>query len=433
MPDPKLRSSFALRIFILLGLALGLLIPAFLVENIIMERQGRKAEAVAEVSGKWGGPQTITGPVLSIPFESTVKNEKGVLTSKTHHVQLLPDSLVFDGTLTPELRSRGLYDVVLYGLNLKASGNFDVTRALAEAPKNSTPQWADATLSLGISDLRGVREHITLRWNGARNEARSGMGLCKVFSTGMHFTPTMDANAARQEFEFDLALNGSSDIRFVPVGRRTDVRMRSPWPSPSFIGDFLPVKRHVSADGFTAEWSALELNRSFPQAWQGHTFAEKSVAFGVSLLVGVDEYQKTLRTAKYAALVIAFTFIAFFLSEVLAKEVLHPVHYTLVGFALLLFYMLLLSLSEHMGFDAAYGIASGAVIVLISLYARAIVAKKRIAAFVGSGLIVVYVFLYVLLQLEDYALLIGSFALLLLLGLLMFLTRKVNWYGSSGA
>jgi len=228
-------------------------------------------------------------------------------------------------------------------------------------------------------------------------------------------------------------LNGSRDFRIVPAGNDTSVRLSSSWPHPSFIGAS-PQPRTVESTGFTAGWDISYFGRGFPRAWSDPVDRDKmrslaeGAAFGVSLVQPVDIYQQTERAVKYAALFIVLTFVVFFLFEVVRARLLHPVQYVFVGFALCVFYLLLISLSEHLGFDLAYAAAAAAITLLISSYSSYVLGGLTEAAVVGGCIGAVYGFLYLLLRIEDYALLAGSIGLFLALTLVMLLTRRVNWY-----
>lgn len=428
MNESRLRSSVLLRMVLTAILTLLLLIPTIIVESVIEERSSRRDSAIQEVSDKWGSPQTITGPILTIPVKHYGKDEKGNEITLIDHLHILPDSLIMTGRLTTETRARGIYEAILYNSRLDISGGFDIGNIPILQQEGYTPLWNDAGITVGISDPRGIKDDVLMISEGRSFPASSGVHWQDVVTAGITFMPPVDQKTRSFPFSFALNLNGSSEIRFCPLGKRTDVSLNSSWPSPSFTGAFLPDTRQMNESGFSSRWNVLELNRNFPQYWldKQHTVSES--AFGVRLLRTVDEYQKTIRTAKYAILIIALTFLAFFLSEVLAKEILHPIHYTLVGLSLVLFYLLVLALSEHLGFDLAYLLSAAATVVMIGLYTLAIAARRRTSAIVSLVLFVLYAFLYIVLQNEDYALLIGSIGLLVIMSLVMYLTRKVDWY-----
>ena len=428
MSESNLRSSILLRMSLVLVLTLLLLIPTFKIESLIEERAERRNAAIEEVNAKWANAQTVVGPILTIPMKRVVRDSDGKESIDIERVNLLPDTLVVMANLGTEVRYRGIYHVVLYNMKLKARGTFDFGPLQNEDWKDATPLWQEAYLTIGISDLRGIKDNVVVTWNSTELYAHSGVKSEDIVRSGITFFPRVSASGTPTAFEFAVNLNGSSDLAFAPVGRHTEVDLHSSWPSPSFNGVFLPDQRSIGPDGFSAKWTILELNRNYPQAWIADRYKPEASKFGVTLLESVDQYQKTHRTTKYAMMIVALTFMALFLSEVLAGELLHPIHYTLVGLALVLFYLLLLSLSEQLGFGIAYAASSIAVLLLVTLYTYALLSKKQVAYLVGVLILLLYVFLYVLLQLEDFALLIGSLVLLTILSFTMYLTRKVNWF-----
>jgi len=234
---------------------------------------------------------------------------------------------------------------------------------------------------------------------------------------------------SQYNFRIRLDLNGSAGLLFSPVGKETIAELKSDWTNPSFMGDFLPEERSVDGAGFSAKWKVLHLNRNFPQAWTGSQNLVGQTLFGVNLLLAVDEYQKTMRTAKYAIMFIALTFLTFFMIELLSRHTIHPIQYLLIGFALLVFYTLLLSISEYLIFAQAYWIASIAIIAMITLYARSVLANNLQTLVISGVLMLLYGYLFIILQLQDYALLMGSIGLFAVLAIVMYLTRKIDWFG----
>jgi inner membrane protein len=316
---------------------------------------------------------------------------------------------------------------------VKGEFNPQIVRGTTIPPEDFL--WNEAVLSLGISDLRGVKELTSLQWRDEEVPVHPGILSDDLFDHGVTFKPHSIPLDGSASFSYQLDLNGSSGIQFIPVGKETHVAITSRWPAPGFYGAFLPDTREINSAGFTAHWKILDINRNFPQLWSGRRDNLNESAFGVQLVTPVEEYQKTTRTVKYAIMFIALTFIALFLSEILVKVVVHPIQYTLIGLALVLFYVMLLSLSEHIAFNAAYVLSGVAIISLISLYTLWITSNKRIALTISCILIMLYSFLFTILQLEDYALLIGTIGLFIILTLIMYLTRKVDWYapGKTGA
>ena len=430
MTENLLKSSVLLRMGIVAFMTLILLIPTAIVESVIRERSNTRDEAILEISDKWGRPQTITGPILTVPVKRTTQDEKGKQFILVDYLHILPKSLQIKGTLTTESRARGIYEAILYNGHIQISGELTLDDIPPLVQESNVPVWADAVLTVGLSDLRGIKKDVTMNVNGDVLAATSGVQTTDVVTTGITFQPQINAGTRSYTFSFSLVLNGSSEILFCPVGKNTTVQIESPWPSPSFIGAFLPDSRSLDQSGFSGTWNILELNRNFPQFWKNKRFEVAESTFGVRLLRSVDEYQKTLRTAKYAILIISLTFLAFFLSEILSEEILHPINYALVGLGLVLFFLLLLALSEHVGFKIAYVISAISILSCIGLYTLAVSIHQRTAAIVSFVLFLLYTFLYVVLQNEDYALLIGSLGLLIILATVMWLTRKVNWYSA---
>ncbi|WP_420149377.1 cell envelope integrity protein CreD [Spirosoma sp.] len=424
-----IRTSTMLKLAVIGILVLVLLIPANMLQSLIQERESTRNAATTEVSSKWGGQQIIGGPVLSIPYEVTTKDEKGVEQTQTNYAHFLPDDLQFDGNVTPERRNRGIFVVMLYNSKLTIKGSFRKPDAATLGLSEADVKWHKAFLSLGISDMKGIRNAITFRVNNQTIKAEPGIPSEDILASGVSVPIQLNADTYR--FESLVDLNGSTQLSFLPFGKETRVTLRSPWHTPSFVGSFLPDQRSVTSSGFQASWKVLQFNRNYPQQGIGDFLTranEAQPSFGVNLLLPVDEYQKTMRSAKYGILFVILTFVAFFFVEILDRRRIHPIQYLLVGFAICLFYLLLLSISEHVSFDGAYLIGSIIILALITFYVRYVFQNTRLTILFSLILALLYGFFYSLLQLEDYSLLLGSFGLLLILGFIMYLTRHVDWY-----
>ena len=414
-------------------LTLILLIPMAMIQELVMERRARQKEATNEISSKWGYEQRLTGPILVVPYK-TFEYDKD--TKKTieigHLAYFLPEELKVNGTLTPEIRNRGIFDVAVYSSNLKVEGYFKSPKI--ETAESIQIDWNGAFLTIGISDLRGIKEAINFKWNNKDMVCEPGVKISHLVKSGVTVNNPLQQNTEVGEyrFSFNIALNGSRSVSFVPVGRETNVHIESPWGNPSFEGAFLPFDRTITESNFNASWKVLELNRNYPQKWIDSDLNLDESAFGVALLLPVEAYQITERSMKYAILFIALTFTVFFFVEVMRKLRVHPIQYVLVGFGLVLFYLLLLSLSEQMSFGLAYIIASLGILVMITSYAHSIFKNNRLTAILAGILVLLYGFLYILLQLQDYALLMGSVGLFIILATVMYLSRKINWYALGG-
>jgi inner membrane protein len=418
--------------FVMAMVVLFLLILAATIRSLISERQHRRDEAVNEVSQKWGNVQTITGPVLTLPFRKPTKDAKGKTVFYVDCLHIMPETLQVEVDLNPEIRYRGIYEVVLYQALIKLKGNFILPKLEKYDLLPEHLILKEAFITVGITDMRGIKNTIMLNWGSEKLPASPGVKLLNIVKSGFTVFPAVSLSRNEYAFSADLRLNGSGEFNIIPVGKETLVTMSSTWSSPSFIGNFLPENRKISPDSFKAVWSVQHLNRNFPQTWTGSAYSVANSAFGVKLLQPVDEYQKVTRAVKYALMFIVLTFMAFFLTEIFSRAAIHPIQYTLIGLAIVLFYVILLSLSEHIPFNVSYVAASAGVILMISAYAKSVLKTKRAAAVIGGILAVLYLFLFVTLQLEDYALLLGSIGLFVILAAVMFLTRRINWFEIGG-
>jgi inner membrane protein len=462
------RNSVTLKL-LSIGFLLGLLlIPTSMVESLISERASTRDAATEAISAQWGGAQLVLGPVLVLPYTALETND-GHTSEVTRYLSLLPDTLSSTGTLAPERRHRGIYEAVVYRARLRVQGTFQAP-PLADLGVNAAAiRWPEAFVALGISDLKGIRSGLVLRWDGQPRPFEPGLASGEVlpfgsapaastqvsevqlaqarYSRGVETDDNRPGDAAnglsalvplaseaaltqRHTFAFDLDLNGSTGLLQAPLGRQTTLHLSAPWADPSFIGAFLPAQRSLGNQAFTADWKVFHLNRNYPQHWRS-TEARPDVdasTFGVRLLVPVNEYLKTMRAAKYALLPLALTFLVFFFVEILNRLRIHPFQYLLVGLALVIFYVLLLALAEQMPFDAAYGLAGLTIVGLVTAYAAASLRQRPATLATAGVLAVVYGFVFVVLQLQDYALLVGSLGLVVVLAVVMFLSRNINWY-----
>jgi inner membrane protein len=424
----RLGRSATFKLITICTLILLLLIPASMVKSLIRERKHRKHEVINEINHKWGQAQTISGPVISIPYHEHIEGKHGKTTTVTKYMHILPDTLNIKSNITPEVRYRGIYEAVLYNTILSIDGTFPSAPVAELRIPPESIVWSAAFISVGITDMRGLKERIVATFDGKSLSMAPGIETADVIASGVSSGIGLDNSRKQYPFQFQLNLNGSRQIHFSPVGKVTTVTASSQWRDPSFGGAFLPVERKISEQGFSARWKVLHLNRNYPQYWQNNSHDLAGSTFGVHLFSPVDVYQKSMRMAKYALMFIVFTFMAFFISEVMNRLRVHPVQYLLIGLSIIIFYTLLLSISEQLNFGAAYLISACAVISLITGYAKAILNNNQVTLMVGGILSTLYAYLYILLQLEDYALLMGSVGLFGVLAVTMYLTRKVDWY-----
>lgn len=440
-------------------LALLMMIPMLYVKNLVFEREERQKEAAREISSKWAGRQNIIGPVIGIPFWQTQEGDTNTRkTVRKNIAYFLPDKLNINATVNPKEKHRGIFKVMLYDTKATISGSF--TKPAFEKLSISADKviWNEAFVVMNIADNKGLNDQLTLNWKDSLIELSPQAG-----SSNDGMTASLQASSADDlsniNFTTTIDLNGSEQLFFTPTGKLTTVNIESSWKHPSFSGSMLPQTTDVSDSGFKASWKSMSHKRNFPQQWIGteysldHYFApppeEKSArfdgsiraadmqavsagsigssAFGVDLFIPVNGYQKTLRTIKYALLCILLTFAAFFLIETAHKKSVHPFQYGLVGLALILFYTLLLSFSEYTGFNTAYIIASAATIGLIAWFVKGVLQSGRATSVLSVVLVLIYAYVFSLLQLQDYSLLLGSIGLFLTLAVVMYFSKKLQW------
>ncbi|MBT1686203.1 cell envelope integrity protein CreD [Dawidia soli] len=454
------RESVFVKLFTIGILTLILLIPQSWIESLIRERQYRASSVVNEITSKWSGPQTLAGPVLVIPFTNRERIDKGKdgieIREWKQDAYFLPEQLDVKGNVTPQVLHRGLFDAAVYEsvINLNARFTKPDFKKLGVAATDI--HWNDARLTYCLSDLRGISDNpVFMNGQAALNgEPSNQIGFStpattvssllnddsdvdayrNVAADGASRTGIVTTLPWQSEADFNgtvtakLNLKGSSLLYFVPVGKTTDVSLQGPWANPSFDGEFLPEDREITDKGFTARWKVLHYNRPFAQEWTGTDTQLSGASFGTRLLIPVDQYQKSIRTAKYGILIILLTFVSLFLVEIIRNIRIHAFQYLLIGAALIIYYTLLLSLSEHVGYNTAYLIASSATVVLVSLYAASFLRKGGMIIFFGSILVFFYGFIFVIIQMQDYSLLLGSIGLFIVIALVMYFSRHVAWY-----
>jgi len=422
------KQKLFLKGVIIFAMALFLWLPTNLITNLVNEREERQKEAITDISSKWAGKQTVTGPVLVIPYNVSEKDDKGAFAVVRKTAYFLPEKLNIRSNIIPEKRYRGIYEVVVYRSKISISGNFGkIGWEKLNIPAENY-LWNEAALLFSVKDnQKGLNEDVFIKWNDssyAFNPQPPGYS-----NETDAFTAAVPMNADESmkdhSFSMDLSLNGSEQLLFAPTARDNNFEMRSKWSSPSFTGLKLPDTRTLTDSGFVANWKFL--NRSTPHAWKDKSLDFENMTIGADLKITVDGYDKTLRSVKYSMLCIILTFAAFFLIETIYKRPLHFVQYALAGLALVLFYTLLLSISEYTGFNLAYLIAGVATVGLVAWYVGSIMHSGKLAMFISLVLVVVYSYIFTIIQLEDFALLMGSIGLFISLAIIMFFSRKLKW------
>ena len=413
------------------GLILLMLIPTLFINNLINERESRQKEVVKEVSSKWATAQTLSAPFITVPYTEIFTNSEGKLMQTKTQLIVLADKLLVTGKVMPEERPRSIYKVLLYRTVLNFTGNFN-------------PKWpvgidvakidfAGAKLCFSLSDFKGIEEEVMIDFNGQKLLLNPELPVNDLGDVGLSVPINISAESITTglKFNMDLKLKGSEQLHFIPMSVNSKFSLSSTWPNPSFDGNSLPTQRTVSDSGFNAQWSFNRANLAFGTVVKSGALKIGTTAFGVSLVQPADQYNKTTRSVKYAILLIGLTFALFFIIELMQKNPLHPVQYVLVGLALVIFYTLLLSISEYILFDYAYLTAAAATVLLITLYAKSHFKTWKSAAVFGSLLSGLYGFIFILIRLEDTALLVGSIGLFIILSLVMYGSRKINWYGNN--
>lgn len=431
----SLRSSQMLRLLLVGFLALLLQIPIEMIAELVSERQERRQEAVAEVSSKWGTDQVITGPALVVPYThrwtEVATGGQEITRTEVRNAVFLPERLHSRGSIDSATRFRGIFSVPVYRLTLTVEGEFARPSFAEFDVEPGAVNWDRAYLAVGISDARAIQEETSVLWNGRRASFLPGTGAFLGGVVGVHAVVGAADATERFKFSFPLSLNGSLGLYLTPFGQQTVVELRSDYGHPSFQGNWLPTERSVSATDFQAQWSIPFLGRNYPQAWRAEDKMNEAVdgsRFGVELVHPVDHYRMAERSVKYAFLFILLPFAIVWLIEVLVGVRVHPIQYLMLGGALCLFYLLELSLSEHIGFPLAYAMAGISIIALLAAYAAAVLHRLRLALLLAAGVASLYVYLYLLLVNEDFALLIGSLGLFAILAAIMYATRRVDWY-----
>jgi inner membrane protein len=433
-------------------IALLLQIPVEMIRGLVAERKQARDGVMAEVARGSSEAQRLLGPVLYVPWtrrsiETTTTTDDGGRSRTASReklergqVALLPATLAMDGSLDVQQKHRGIYTAQVYTLNATLRGSFVLPPGLGVPDGPGTLEWGRALLVLGIHDTRGIRDRVRIEWDGAQPALHPGGVDAAGAPNGIHadlgVLPAGKAPATR-EFAIVLSLLGTGRLDIVPAGAATVVSLASTWPHPGFGGRILPdAGTRISAAGFNASWrtshfatNLAQLHQRCVQSRQCDAFNQHSIA--VSLVQPVDLYQTVERSVKYGFLFIGLTFAAFFLFEVLKRVAIHPVQYALIGISLAIFFLLLISLAEHFGFALAYGIATGSCVALNGYYAAHVLKSARRGAAFALALGALYGLLYVLLRMEDHALLMGALLVFASVASMMIATRRVDWYGAA--
>lgn len=422
----------------LLTLLLG--IPLDRVNDVVVERSDLYLSVLDDIASVWGREQRVSGPALLIPYtEKHIRtetvtdkegNERSVekIVFENRIAIALPEIVDMRLKLEEERLQRSIYESVVYRASAGITGHFLLPDINSLSRDVHQIHWQRAWLSLGISDIQAIKTTSALRWNSRSIDFSPGTRITELIRSGFHAPIAIDPAAGRYDFDLELKLNGSGGFFFEPFGKTTVVEMSSDWPHPSFQGSVSPQQRTITDAGFTASWEVPHLARSYPQLWTlgKNDFDVHEFDAGVLLFEPISLYSQVTRAVKYGILFIALTFLMFLIFELGIQRRLHLVQYGIIGLALSLFFLTLLSLSEHIPFLLAYLGASGIIVFMISAYVYASVRSVGGAVTVAALLVALYGILYTLLKLEDASLLAGTFLLLVMLGVIMFLTKNAG-------
>jgi len=431
------KSKLLIKSLIIGLIILILQIPTYYVKELIAEREIRQKEAITEVSSKWAGRQNIIAPVLVVPYWQTVGDTSLAKNKTKRFAYFLPDELTINANVTPQEKYRGIYKVMLYTSAIQMSGSFTSVQPqkLGIAPEDVI--WNEAYMRMSTSDNKGLNDEVKLKVNDT-TIAASAFEIETAKDQGLYVPVRLSSAEEAQNLRFSsqFSINGSEQLLFTPVGKSTTVNISSAWPHPSFTGNILPQSTIIKDSGFSATWKSMGHKQNFPQQWRDGVYSISngtsvnsisSAAFGADLFVPVSGYQKTMRSIKYSFLCLLLTFAAFFLVESTNKKSAHPFHYGLIGIALILFYTLLLSFSEYIGFNPSYIIASVFTTTLIGWFVKGILTSGKLAVLISTVLMLLYGYVFTILQLQDYSLLLGSLGLFITLGVIMHFSKKIQW------
>lgn len=465
----RIGSSIFAKLSTIVVLILLLLIPLFWVKDLIEERKNRQSEVSSEIAFKWAGQQVISGPIIAIPYQvvkEIVTTDKNIISTKntyiTQYVYLMPKSLDINSMISPESLKRGIYKSVVYNAQLDLKGYFDAIDFNKIDLSGQELEWKNAKILIGLSDLKGLGASPSLVFNQTKIDFEPNMSALSPFENNM--IAAIDLSQTKTtlgNFQIKFNVRGSQSINFLPLAKQTKIHTHGNWANPSFNGAVLADDRNITGNNFEATWNIPSFNRKFSQQWVGEAeklyeiknnyeisnaisegysstaeptaTTESSIAtekdmIQINFLEEVNNYQKTTRVAKYGILIIILTFAALFFTEIIKKQRIHLIQYMLIGFAMVLFYSLLLSISEHLGFNLAYLLAALATIILIASFIKSITNESRSALIFSGILSIFYSFIFILMQLRDYSLIVGTIGIFIILAILMRVSTKINWY-----
>ena len=442
-----IKNSITARMLMIGILIIVLLIPLSYIESLIRERANRQESVVNEINEKWGSEVLLYGPILKIPYKTyteklVTNSETKKITKETishvNYAYFFPEKLAINSEINPEVKKRGIYKTSVYKSTMDLSGNFTKPNFSSIDVESKDVLWEKATVIVKTSNLKGINNQVEISLNSnsyafvpkyeAKHKNAFPNNEISMHKLETSYLKKEELNIDTQPFSIKLTVSGSEQFKIIPIGKETKLNVSSNWKTANFIGEFLPLNSDkITENGFDALWNVLHINRPFSQEYFKNLPNLNEYSFGVNFKIPVDEYQKSERSAKYGFLVIALTFLIFFLIQSISKINIHPFQYLMIGLALTMFYTLLISISEHSNFLKAYVIAGISVIVLITLYSKSILKTFKFPLFIGISLSALYTFIFIIIQLENYALIVGSIGLFAILATVMYVSRKIDW------
>ncbi|MDR2305455.1 MAG: cell envelope integrity protein CreD [Treponema sp.] len=447
----KFTRGYTFKVLLLVALVLLLLIPLNMIRGLVDDREHTANSAEADIMEAWGSQLVAAGPIVIIPGTRTEEirtktekeGEKIELAKNPFTLAISPQKLNIEAAFKTETRKRGIFSVPLFSGTLRLSGAFDPAPALSGLAANEAVYLNQAELVIALSSQKGIRKINTSTWDGedlffkpgnrgyslfsgqgGSGRSRTGEGIGGIYAGISQFQNRAAA------FDISIEIRGGQYIRFLPVGQDTHAAVSADWGAPSFQGAYLPGESAVGDTDFSALWDINYLSRDIPLFWKdyGERQTYSGSLFGVNFFRAVDAYALNTRAVKYAVLFLTIPFLTLFLLEIFTKKRIHPAPYLLSGIANAVFYLLLLSLSEQIPFYTAYLIAALAVTAMMTLYSRSLLPSWNKSWYMGLTVSISYILLYAVLNAQSYALLIGSIGTFVVLALIMFLTRKLDWY-----
>ncbi|MCX2485944.1 cell envelope integrity protein CreD [Pedobacter sp. MR2016-24] len=433
---PRLADSVLVKLALIGVITLLLLIPSVWIQNLISERQLRQELVTGEISEKWSGSQLIEGPIMVLPYKTSViqkdSSGKSIVKEVITNIYLMPEVLDIVSQANPEILHRGIFDAAVYNTKINVKGRFGALELKKSGIDPLMVQWDKVKVVIGMSDLKGLKNNPAIQIGNSSYPVEPDFSSLKLFSNNLIVLPELKNQNTVTDFSFELNLRGSNELNFTHIAKNTTVKLNGNWNNPKFTGKYLPEQRAITNTTFSAIWKMPYFNRPFAQQWiaqnqELHANTNLDATFGVEFILPVDQYQKTMRSAKYAILIILMTFVSLFFTELLNKKKVHLLQYILIGSAMIIYYILLLSFSEQLGFNAAYLIASVATVLLISVFIATLLKSRKPAILFGGILTVFYSFIYVLIQLQDLALMFGGIGTFIIVAALMYLSAKIDW------